>query len=156
MGKVIINQGSSIPWTFRFIGVILVFAGIILFTQNFSEEIAVPVAIVLSLLMPMIWFSKSILIIDNSNKEIHEGVWLLGYKTGTPRKFSEIEKFYINKVKTSQQMYSHANVGHTSKGIEFQAYIKLDDGAKFFLTSDKNEKRLEEKVTKIREKLGMS
>lgn len=151
-----INQGRSLPWTFRFIGVIAVFALIMIVIQNLPEHLAIWISIALSFLLPAIWFSNKILTIDNSSKEIHEGYWIMGYKTGKPRKYQSIEKIFVNKVKTSQNMYSQANHGHTTSGVEYHAYLKFDNDEKVFLVSNGDEKKLGEKVTKIREKLGIT
>ena len=156
MGKVMINQGRSLPWTFRFVGIVAVFVLIMIVMQNLSENLAIWISIALSFLLPAIWFSNKILSIDNSSKEIHEGYWIMGFKTGKSKKFGAIEKTYINKVKTTQKMYSRANQGYDIKGVEYHAYIKLDDDEKIFLIRNKSEKRLNEKVTKIREKLGLT
>ena len=53
-------------------------------------------------------------------------------------------------------MYSQANLGSDVKGIEYHAYLKLNDGEKYFLTSGRNEQELEEKVLKIRKKLDLN
>lgn len=150
-----VNQGRSIPLTFRFVGMLFVFGLIAYLINTLPETIAIIAAILLSLLIPLLWFSFQILTIDTGTNEIHYGTWLMGYKTGKVRSFGSIEKFYINQVSTSQNMYSQTNRGHTVRGIEYHAFIKLDDGEKYFLTSDKDEKKLEEKVTKIREKLDL-
>lgn len=151
-----INQGRSVPITFRLVGMLLIAAGIVLTLGNLKETVAIPLAIVLSFLAPMLWFSFQIITINTDTNEIHDGIWLMGYKTGKPKKFNSIDKFYINQVRTSQQMYSQANHGYTSRGIEYHAYLKLDDGEKYFLFSHRDEKKLEKKMTKIRQKLGIS
>ncbi|MEP1094483.1 MAG: hypothetical protein ABJG78_05205 [Cyclobacteriaceae bacterium] len=156
MGKVMINQGRSLPWTFRFIAVLIVFTLIVVSMQNLPERLAIPIAILLSFLFPMIWFSNKILTIDNDLKEIHEGYWIMGYKTGKRKKYKSVDKIFINKVKTSQSMYSQSNHGHSVKGVEYHAYLKYDEDKKLFLAGDPLEKRLENKMTKIREKLGLS
>ena len=104
----------------------------------------------------MLWFSFKMITIDTTAKELHEGVWIMGYKTGKSRKFGEIEKIYINKVKTNHKMYSQANLSHDIKGIEYHAYIKLDDGEKYFLTSHSNEENLHQRVNDLKKKLGIN
>jgi hypothetical protein len=156
MGKVMINQGRSVPLTFRFVGLLAIVALIILALENLPEMYAIILAILLSLLVPLLWFSFQILTVDTDNKEVHDGIWLMGYKTGRPKKFNAIDTIFINKVKTSQSMYSQANRQHTSRGIEYHAYLKFDNEEKYFLLSNKNEKKLEDKLIKIRQKLGLS
>jgi len=134
----------------------MVFALIVVSMQNLPENPAILIAILLSFLFPMIWFSNKILTIDNDSKEIHQGYWIMGYKTGKPKKYQSLDKVFINKVKTSQSMYSQTNRGHTMKGVEYHAYLKYDGEKKLFLASDPMEKKLEQKMTKISEKLGLS
>ncbi|MEQ9405286.1 MAG: hypothetical protein RIM99_16985 [Cyclobacteriaceae bacterium] len=155
MGKVKINQGRSIPWAFRLVATAAIIVGVVKIIQGMPENYAILLSMILSMLMPIIWFSYNILTIDNDKKEIHSGVYSVGFKTGKAKKFKEIDKIFINKVKTSQRMQSHGTGSvYEQKGVEYRAFIKLDDGTKYFLTSHPNEKKLEEKVTKIREKLG--
>lgn len=151
-----INQGRSVPLTFRLVGMLIVFAVVVFAMNNLPEMFAILSAILLSLLVPMLWFSFQIITIDPETKEIHYGTWLMGYKTGKPRKYNSLEKIFINKVKTSQKMYSQANHGHTTRGVEFHAYLKYDEDKKIFLASDKDEKKLEDQMIKIRKKLGLS
>ncbi|MEP5612513.1 MAG: hypothetical protein ABJP45_09705 [Cyclobacteriaceae bacterium] len=156
MGKVMINQGRSIPWTFRFICVLSVFALIVVSMQNLPEHLAIPISILLSFLFPMIWFSNKILTIDTALKEIHEGYWIMGYKTGKPKKYQSLDKIFINEVNTSQSMYSQANRKHTFKEVEYHAYLKFNAVEKLFLLRDRSEKKLGERVIKISEKLELS
>ncbi len=151
-----INQGRSVPLTFRLVAMGLVIALIVWIIQNLPEMIAILSAIAFSMLIPMLWFSFQILTINPESKEIHYGTWVMGYKSGKPKKYTSLEKIFINKVKTSQNMYSQTNKGLTVRGVEFHAYLKYDEGEKIFLDSDQDEKRLEDKMIKIREKLGLS
>lgn len=151
-----INQGRTVPLTFRLVLMGLIIAGIVWIMGNLPEIIAILLAIIFSLMIPMLWFSYQIIIIDPETKEIHYGTWIMGYKSGKPKKYTSLEKIFINRVKTSQNMYSQTNHGHTVRGIEFHAYLKYDGEEKIFLASDDDEKRLEDKMIKIREKLGLS
>ena len=155
MHKITINQGRSIPWTFRLVGMCAVFFAIVKINENLPEIYAVPLVILVSLLVPVLWFSYHIFMIDMDEKVIQEGLWIMGYRTGKPQPFNSIESFYINKVRVSQTMYSQTNRSHTLGKVEYKAFLKLDDGEKYFLTSHKNEKMLEEKLIKIKKKLGV-
>ncbi len=101
----------------------------------------------------MMWFSFNVIIIDSLTKELHSGIWVMGHQLGKSRKFGSIVKIFINKVKTSRKMHSQVNHGYTVKGIEYQAYLRLDDGEKYFLFSHASEKKVEEKVEEIKKKL---
>lgn len=151
-----INQGRSVPLLFRLVGTIVASAIIIRALGTLPEGIAILAALALSSLIPMLWFSFNILTIDNTSKELHSGVWLMGFKTGKRRKFDHIEKIYINQVRTSQAMYSQSNRKHTSRGVEYHAYLKLTNGEKHFLLSHKSERELTSKVKELRKKLDLS
>ncbi len=151
-----INQGRTVPLTFRLVGMVIVIVAVVFSMQIFSEVLAILLAMVLSLIVPMLWFSFQIITIDPSAQEIHYGTWLMGYKTGKPKKYHSLDKIFINRVKTSQTMYSRSNTSHTAKGVEYHAYLKFNEEEKIFLASDKDEKRLEDKMIKIREKLDLS
>ena len=79
----------------------------------------------------------------------------MGHKFGKPIKYESIEKIFINRVKTKQTMYSLSNRQNVVTDHEYRAYLKLDNGEKFYLLSHPLEETVEEKVTKIREKLGV-
>ncbi len=151
-----INQGRTVPLSFRFVGMGIVIAVIVLAMQNLPEVFAIMAAIALSLFIPMLWFSFQIISIDPDLKEIHYGTWLMGYKTGRARKYQSLDEIFINKVRTSQTMHSRSNTSHTVRGIEFHAYLKFNEDEKVFLLSDKDEGRLVERMTKIKEKLALS
>ncbi len=59
-----INQGRIVPWQFRLAGTVLVFMLIFGAFISFSELYAIPGAIALSFLLPLIWSSYYVLEID--------------------------------------------------------------------------------------------
>lgn len=150
-----INQGKAIQLPFRVVGVGTVLLIIVKVLEHFPQAIAIPVSILLSFVVPMLWFSSIILTINEETKEIHIGTWVLGKKTGKPKPYRTIDKIYINKVNVSQTMNTRANT-HTSTHVEYRAFVKIDDGEKHFLVSNKSEKKLEERVAEIKRKLGIN
>ena len=89
MRKFSINQGRAVPVHIRIVASIILGLIIAKTMSSLPVPFAVPLAILLSLLMPLLWFSFQILEIDNDKKEIHSGIWSLGFKTGKPKKVAE-------------------------------------------------------------------
>ncbi len=120
------------------------------------EPWSIIVAMAICTFLPAIWFATKVIIINEENKTIFDGAWTMGRKLGKPVKYDGIEKIFINKVKTKQTMYSLSNKQNILANHEFQAYLKLINGDKYYLFSHPLEERVEEKVTKIRLKLGLN
>ena len=120
------------------------------------EYLAIILTIICSMMVPAIWFAANIITIDMEKKEIHDGVWTLGRKFGRSVKFNSIDKFFINKVKTKQTMYSLSNNQNISTNSEYKAFVKLDNGDKYFLFSHPLEERAMEKLNQAKKKLGIS
>ena len=120
------------------------------------EPWSILIAIAISSFLPALWFATNVIIINEESKTIFDGVWTMGRKLGKPVKYQAIEKIFINKVKTKQTMYSFANQSNVIANHEYRAFIKLDNGDKYFLFSHPLEERAEEKVIKIREKLALN
>ena len=152
-----INQGKYVPLPLRFAITLGLFFVEMKVLTLLPELIGIVVAILISFLLPALWFSYDILVINTNEKTIFSGVWLMGLKIGNTKKFNLIEKIFVNKVKTRQTMYAyHSYNKHTARGIEYHAYLKLDNDGKIFLMGRKNKEDLHEKLKKIKDKLGLS
>ena len=121
-----------------------------------SEPWSIIVAIAISTFLPALWFATHIIIINEEDKTIFDGVWTMGCKLGKPVSYEAIEKIFINKVKTRQTVYSLSNKQNIVANHEYRAYLKLSNGDKFFLISHPLEQTIEKKVTKIRKKLEIN
>lgn len=153
MKVVRINKGKAIPWHIRLVGVIICVIICINTLKIQPEFLAIISTIICSMLVPAIWFASNIITIDANKKEIHDGVWTLGKKFGKPEKFKTIDKFYINKVKTKQTMYSLSNNKNVIANSEHKVFLKLDNGDKYFLFSHPLEERAKEKLDEVKKKL---
>ncbi len=120
------------------------------------EPWSIFIAIAIASFLPGIWFASYIIIVNEEKKTIFDGIWTMGHKFGKPIKYESIEKIFINRVKTKQTMYSLSNRQNVVTDHEYRAYLKLDNGEKFYLLSHPLEETVEEKVIKIREKLGLN
>ena len=150
-----INKGKAIPLPFRFFSVIVLAFIIIKSMQSLEEPWSIIVSIILSMILPAIWFATNIIAIDMSAKSIFDGTWIMGFRVGKPIPFDSIEKIYINKVKTSQTTYSLANNKSVVTNHEYRAYLKTNSGEKFYLFSHPLEEKAREKVLKAQQKLGI-
>ncbi len=119
------------------------------------EPWSIFITIIIASFLPAIWFASYLIVIDDENKTLFDGVWTMGRRFGKTIKYQSIDKIFINKVKTKQTMYSLSNNQNIVSNHEFQAYIKLDNGVKYYLLSHPLEKRIHENVTKISQKLGL-
>lgn len=64
-------------------------------------------------------------------------------KSGKWKKFSGAEKIFINTAKKSTTMYSaRANHASTFVNVEFNGYLKLNDGTKIYLLSSRKKEKL--------------
>lgn len=156
MKVVKINKGKAIAWHIRLVGVIIAIIICMSTLKLQPESLAIILTILCSILVPAIWFASNIITIDLEKKEIHDGVWVLGRKFGRSEKFDNIDKLFLNKVKTKQTMYSLANNQNISTNSEYKAFVKLDNGNKYFLFSHPLEERAEEKLRELRQKLQIS
>lgn len=119
------------------------------------EPWSIFIAIAIASFLPILWFSFNVIIVDEDRKTLFDGVWTMGHKLGKVISYGSIEKIFINRVKTKQTMYSLSNKQNIVANHEYKAFLKLDNGEKYYLFSHPLEETAEEKVTKIREKLGL-
>ena len=149
-----VNKGKTFPITIRFSGAILVTMGVIQTMKKIDEPWSILISIGLSTILPALWFTTDIIIIDGEKKELFDGVWVMGFKIGKNKSFHSIKKIFINKVRTKQTMYSLSNKQNIITNHEFQAYLEIDSGEKFFLFSHPIEERAKMKMMKINKALG--
>lgn len=70
--------------------------------------------------------------------------------------YDEIEKIYVNEVTSGQRFTSYSGRVSNFKTKEYAAYLKLKNGDKFFLLSDKNEETLSQRLQPIYQKLKIN
>ncbi|WP_436515238.1 hypothetical protein [Ekhidna sp. To15] len=151
-----INKGKAVSLPIRFTAVVLVVVLTIKLMDWLPEPWSILTAMLICTILPALWFATKVIIINADKKTIFDGVWTMGRKLGKPVKYQAIEKIFINKVKTKQTMYSLSNQQNIIANHEYRAYLKLDNGDKYYLISHPLEERVEEKVTKIRKKLAIN
>ena len=151
-----INKGKVVNLPIRLVSAIIMVVITISLMDALPEPWSIFIAIALASFLPGIWFASYVIIINEEKKTIFDGTWTMGHKFGKPIKYESIEKIFINRVKTKQTMYSLSNRQNVVTNHEYRAYLKLESGEKFYLLSHPIEEKIEEKVTKIREKLGLN
>lgn len=151
-----INKGKAVYLPIRLLSVIILIGITLMLVKWLSEPWSVLAAIVISSLLPAIWFATKVIIINEENKTIFDGVWSMGKKLGKPMKYMAIEEIFIKKVKTKQTVYTLPDKQNMVSNHEFRAHLKLDNGNEHFLFSHPIEGRVEEKVTKIKQKLEIN
>jgi hypothetical protein len=135
--KIDIRNTSLFPWHFLLLAVLIMMAGIIML---FSK--------------PMIGFvlitAAGFILTAGSGTEIDKGKnmyreyssFYFSIKSGKWKKFNGAEKLFINSSKKNTQMHTaHTNHSSVFTDLEFNGYLKLNDGTKIhLLTSRKKEK----------------
>lgn len=137
MTKIDIRSGSLFPWHFQLIAVLILIAGV---TLTIEKPVMGSILVVAS---GFILSAASGTEIDKSTNKYREYMsFYFILKNGNWKKYNGAEKLFINKAKSSSQMYT-ARTNHSATFIneEYNGYLKLMDGTKIHLmTSRKKEK----------------
>jgi hypothetical protein len=153
MRKVRINQGRIVPFQFRIVVTALIFFGMAGALLNLSQMPAIGICILLGTFMPVVWSMYYILEIDPESKTISEITWIAGFQKPKRTPFESIEKIFINETRQQQQMTSWAGQVRTSRFKELVAYLKLEDGRKFYLLSAADAVDMRSKIEPLSKKL---
>jgi hypothetical protein len=130
-------KAEPFPLQARLIGIVLfvLAAGIV---SNYWW-----ISILLVLIGVALVFGYSGTQIDASNKTFREYTSYVFFKSGDTEKYKSIERIFINRSKVSQKMYTARTLdSSTFRYVLYNAYMKLDDGNKIFLTSRKDKDQL--------------
>jgi hypothetical protein len=91
-----------------------------------------------------------------NKKFIHEYIWVLGSKWGTPKLFEHIEYIFINETKMRQKIIMPwGGRVRYHKYVDYIAYVKLSSGEKILLTRSKNHKTMAKNIKEISVKLAI-
>ncbi|SMD35070.1 hypothetical protein SAMN04488029_2324 [Reichenbachiella faecimaris] len=155
MQTVDIKQESYFPHNFKIFGGVLIFGALasLLISTDISL-VSVLVSLLLVLLGVLMIFVRYGLRIDPGTKTYTEYTWLLGLKLGQPESFHFIDKFYINQVTEQALATTRTGAKFDIKNRIFKAYIRLDNGEKLHLDTDKNEETLTRRLTQYKNILG--
>lgn len=133
--KIDIRYGSLFPWTFRFIAVIILIAGLSLIVDRPFLSIA------LLLVSGFILSAAEGIVIDPTEKNYREYNSFFFLKSGNQVKYSGIEKIFIGTSRTKQQVHTaYTNNSSIFENVEFNGFLKFNDGIKIkLLTKRKKE-----------------
>ena len=130
-------KAESLPWQVKLMGALFLIGASALIATYWWLSILLAAAgfAVLS------WYSGTE--IDPAGRTFREYNSCFFIRKGVMERYHEVEKVFINEAKMSQKMYT-AHTGSSSmlRYVVFNAYMKLDDGRKIFLTSRKDKQKL--------------
>lgn len=129
-----LKAGKLFPFQFQLLAFIFLLLGVALLLVH-----VIP-AIILLFLGGMMVTGFSGCQFDLQNKKYRNYQSFFWLRLGKWQEIKTIEKVYINKIKTSQRIYSRANMSTTVKGYVFKAFIKFSNGEKMMIleSPDKN------------------
>lgn len=150
MNQLDIRLGFQFPWTFRFVGALLVFSALVLFQQNFWWSIML---FVIGVVIITAYEGTDI---DVVNKVYREYNSILFIKVGKFKAYDSIEKLYVNKKTISQRMYSaHTSKSATFSNDVFSGYLKFTSGDKILLSNQKSKEKLLKKLDQVIQSLNV-
>ncbi len=146
--RVDIRFGFLFPWTFRFIGAILILAAAITVTKIgwFTILVLIPGLFLIS--------GGEGFEIDTQRKIYREYCSFIFMKTGKYQPYQSIEKLFVNRSQESQRIYSaHTSQSSTFTNEVFNAYLKFSSGEKILLRKGKKKVKLMAQLNLINQSL---
>lgn len=150
-----INKGKSLPLIVRIIALVIVGFSITKTFQLVQEPLSIFIAIGISILLPALWFATNLIVIDHKRKTLFDGIWTMGFKIGKNIPYQGDPSISLEKIKIAKKVYSLPDNKNIITDHEYRAMIELKDGKKYYLFSHPLEERANEKLIKIRNKLGI-
>ncbi|MFM8912708.1 MAG: hypothetical protein ACKOE6_07325 [Flammeovirgaceae bacterium] len=141
------KTSAYFPGIFIFLGVILVFIGLLVLGTTIIGGLAV-------LLVSFTIFTTHYrLTVDLDSKSYYDYLWILGIKTGERGTFENIEYVFIKKSRESQTMNSRASTTTIQKEV-FDGYLKFSENAKIHLLTKDRKEDLMVEMKVVASKLG--
>jgi hypothetical protein len=142
--KVDIKYASLFPLPFRFLALLFFMFALALILERTI------LAIVLMVVSGFVISGYEGTEIDMATNTYREYKSFFFFKSGTMMKYSGIEKIFVNTTKTTQQFYT----AHTTKSsifddIEFNGFLKFDNGEKIHLLRKRKKSDLINALEKI-------
>ncbi|WP_462252276.1 hypothetical protein [Ekhidna sp.] len=151
-----INKGKAVRLPLRLLCVILMILMTVKLANWLSEPWSIISVILIASFLPAIWFATKIIIINEENKTIYDGIWTMGRKLKKSSNYTSLSEIIIRKVKTKRTVYTLSNKENIVADHEFRAILKLENDEEYFLFSHPLKDRVDEKVTKIKKKLEIN
>jgi len=142
--KIDIRYGSLFPWTFRFLAVLVLIAGL-------SQLVDRPfLSFALLLVGGFILSAAEGIVIDPTEKNYREYNSFFFLKSGAKVKYSGIEKIFVGTSKTKQQVHTaYTNNSSIFENMQFNGFLKFNDGTKIKLLSKRKKEDLINALNKI-------
>ncbi len=148
--KVDVRYGSLFPWPFQLIAGIVLIVSVPLVLERPAIAIAF---IVLSGLVLTAAEGTEINLASNTFLEYKSFFFI---NSGTRENFSGMEKIFINTSKSRQRMYTaHTTKSSIYENIEYNAFLKFDDGTKVHLLKRRKKDDLMKRVSTIKATLDV-
>lgn len=141
-----IKQEYFFPIMFRLFGGILILSGLLVFMTKPHSVVNYLIILLLIIVGVVMILLRYGLTIDSENKTYRIYTTVFGLRFGKDHAFNYIEKYYINAVDISTMMTTRSGLTHDIKKSVFKAYMKLDNGEKIHVDTDRSKDRLEVRV----------
>ena len=151
-----INKGKAIKLPVRLVAVAAVITLTIKAVDWLPEPWSILSVIVISALLPGLWFATKVIMINEEEKTIFDGVWTMGLKFSKTRGYDAIEEIRLEKAKIKPTVFSISKKENILIDHEYRAFLILTNGDEYYLLSHPIKERVEEKLTKIRKKLAIN
>ena len=143
--RINLKSEQLFPFQFQLIGVILLIGGIASIPVSPYPG---PFMLIFAL---GIFTSYRGIQFDRSTKHYRAYNSILFLKFGRWQEYDAIEMIYVNSSTISQKVYTRLTEGITSRNVEYSAYLQFSNGAKEFLTSNKDKNKLFAKLAPMSE-----
>ena len=154
MSVVRIHQGKSFSFGLRLLAAVTSIGMIVLLLKYAHESAAIVLSIMISMLPPAFWFSTKITEIDIINNKLFVGSWVMGFRKGKYFDFKKIE-IHCREHRIKLTEFSLPDGKQIFTDREFRASLKVESGEHFHLFSHPHQKRVDEKIKKLKKKLGL-
>ena len=142
--KIDIQTGILFPWHFQLIAALVFAVGLVAIIEK-------PMLSVILLAGSLfILTGRSGVIINRAENVYQEYMSFFFIKNGKKIRYTGIEKIFVSTSKVSQRMHTaHTNHSSVFSQIEFNGYLKFDNGVKVHLSSKRNKEKLLKELHRI-------
>ena len=140
MKKIEIIRKDLTPLWIKIVGGLIVLATLYKIVTNTFFDVGPHIYLIMNLFAVATWTAKDVVIIDEANGEIGEGIKILGFGKFEWVKYSGIEKIFINRA-NSAQTFRHLAGTIDIHHVNYKAFLKTNEGEKICvgISADKDE-----------------
>lgn len=142
-----IKQEYYFPFNFKIFGLILMLGTVLSFTIGGISIVKLILLAIFTLLTRIMFTTRYGLLVDVEKSAYMVYTLFLGHKKGKIIKINSIEKLFINEVTSTKSVVRYTTgVPRKFKNQEYKAFMKLDNGIKIHLDTDRSREKLQERV----------